>query len=81
MTATSPLPENMMYNCSFSAPGDKFTLVVPAIEMVAGTKYQCNIANVATFLDSVKQGMVDTNLKKLYRDHPPSFLQLSTSAL
>ncbi|CAI8056125.1 Plexin-A4 [Geodia barretti] len=55
VTATSPLPENLTYNCSFSAPGDKFTLVVLAIEVVAGTKYQCNIANVATSLDSAKQ--------------------------
>ncbi|CAI8038569.1 Plexin-A4 [Geodia barretti] len=55
VTATSPLPGNLTYNCSFSAPGEKFPLVVPAIEVVAGTQYQCNITNVATSLDSVKQ--------------------------
>ena len=37
--------------------------MVPAIEEVAGTQYQCNITNVATSLDSVKQGAIDTNLK------------------
>jgi hypothetical protein len=45
----------LTYNCSFSAPGEKFPLVVPAVEFVAGTQYQCNITNVATSLDSVKQ--------------------------
>ena len=56
--ATSPLPDDLMYNCLFSAPGEKFPLEVPATEVVAGSQYQCNITNVATSLESVKQGWV-----------------------
>ena len=56
--ATSPLPDDLTYNCLFSAPGEKFPLEVPAIEVVAGSQYQCNITNVATSLESVKQGWV-----------------------
>ena len=56
--------------------------MVPAIEMVAGTQYQCNITNVATSLDSVKQGAIDIKPKTcIYQDHALSFLQLPTSAL
>ena len=58
MTVTQPLPDDLTYNCLFSAPGEKFPLEVPAIEVVAGSQYQCNITNVATSLESVKQGLV-----------------------
>ena len=57
MTATPALPSNLTYNCSFSANGDIFPLLVEAVEVVAGTMYQCNITAAITDLDSVIEGL------------------------
>ena len=58
MTATPDLPSNLTYNCSFSGSGDMFPLVVEAIEVVAGSLYQCDITAAITDLDSVKEGLL-----------------------
>ena len=58
MTATPDLPSNLTYNCSFSGSGDMFPLVVEAIEVVAGSLYQCDIAAAISDLDSVKEGLL-----------------------
>ena len=54
------LPEGLTYNCSFSTDSGaaKFPLLVPAIEMETGTGYICNITDIATTLDRVKQGLI-----------------------
>ena len=57
MTATPALPSNLTYNCSFSANGDVFPLLVEAVEVEAGTMYQCNITAAITDLDSVIEGL------------------------
>ena len=57
VTAVPPLPSNLTYNCSFSANGDIFPLLVEAVEVEAGTVYQCNITAVITDLDSVREGL------------------------
>ena len=56
MTVEPGLPEGLTYNCLFSATGENFPLVVPAIELVIGTQYQCDITDSVTTLDSVQQG-------------------------
>ena len=56
VTVEPGLPEGLTYNCSFSATGENFPLVVPAVELVAGTQYQCDITGSVTALDSVQQG-------------------------
>ena len=58
VTATPDLPSNLTYNCSFSGSGDMFPLVVPAVEVVAGSMYQCNITAAITDLNSVKEGLL-----------------------
>ena len=58
VTASPDLPSNLSYNCSFSGSGDMFPLVVPAVEVVAGSLYQCNITAAVTDLDSVKAGVL-----------------------
>ena len=50
------LPEGLTYNCLFSATGENFALLVPAVELVANTQYQCDITGSVTALDSVQQG-------------------------
>ena len=55
VTVSPDLPSSLSYNCSFSGSGDIFPLVVPAIEVVTGSQYQCNITGTVTTLDSVKQ--------------------------
>ena len=51
------LPEGLTYNCSFSGSGAGFPLVVPAIELEAGTQYQCNITGSISDLSSIAHGM------------------------
>ena len=51
------LPEGLTYNCSFSGSGAGFPLVVPAIELEAGTQYQCNITGRISDLSSIAHGM------------------------
>ena len=58
VTATPDLPSNLTYNCSFSGSGDMFPLVVPAVEVVAGSLYQCNITAAITDLKTVKKGLL-----------------------
>ena len=58
MTVEPGLPEDLTYNCSFSATGENFHLVVPAVELVANTQYQCDITGSVTALDSVQQGVL-----------------------
>ena len=60
MTVEPGLPEGLTYNCSFSATGENFSLVVPAFELVANTQYQCDITGSVTALDSVQQGLLDS---------------------
>ena len=57
MTVSPDLPSNMTYNCSFSGSGDIFPVVVTAIELVAGSQYQCDITDSITALDAVKLGV------------------------
>ena len=57
VTATPALPSNLTYNCSFSANGDIFPLVVEAVEVAAGTMYQCDITAAITDLDSIREGL------------------------
>ena len=57
VTASPDLPSGLTYNCSFSGSGDVFPLVVPAVEVEAGSLYQCNITAAITDLDSVKAGL------------------------
>ena len=57
MTVSPDLPSNMTYNCSFSGSGDIFPVVVAAIELVAGSQYQCDITDSITALDAVKLGV------------------------
>ena len=56
MTVESGLPEGLTYNCLFSTTGENFSLVVPAVELVANTQYQCDITGSVTAFDSVQQG-------------------------
>ena len=56
MTVEPGLPEGLTYSCSFSATGENFTLLVPSVELVANTQYQCDITGSVTALDSVQQG-------------------------
>ena len=58
MTVTPDLPSTLTYNCSFSVSGDMFPLVVEAIEVVAGSLYQCDITAAVTDLGSVKEGLL-----------------------
>ena len=58
VTADPDLPSNLTYNCSFSGSGDIFPLVVPAVEVVTGSLYQCNITAAITDLNSVKEGLL-----------------------
>ena len=55
------LPEGLTYNCSFSGSGAGFPLVVPAIELEAGTQYQCNITGRISDLSSIAHGMHSTH--------------------
>ena len=56
VTVEPGLPEDLTYNCSFSATGENLPVVVPAVELVANTQYQCDITGSVTALDSVQQG-------------------------
>ena len=56
MSASPDLPEGLTYNCSISGRGTP--LVVPAIEVVAGSEYQCNITDIVTTVDGVKEGLM-----------------------
>ena len=55
MSVSPDLPEGLTYNCSFS--GSEAPIVVPAIEVVAGSEYQCNITDIVTTVDGVKEGL------------------------
>ena len=57
VTPVPGLPEGLTYNCSFSGSGAGFPLVVPAIELEAGTQYQCNITGRISDLSSIAHGM------------------------
>ena len=59
------LPEGLTYNCSFSGSGAGFPLVVPAIEMEAGTQYQCNITGSISDLSSIAHGMSEHTQRML----------------
>ena len=56
VSASPDLPEGLTYNCSFSGRGAP--LVVPAIEVVVGSEYQCNITDIVTTVDDVKEGLM-----------------------
>ena len=58
MTATPDLPSGLTYYCLFSGSGAVFPPVVPAIEIEAGSQYQCNITGSVSRLNSVKQGLL-----------------------
>ena len=56
VTASPSLPSGLQYNCSFSGSGDVFPIVVEAVEVVAGTEYQCNIDQPINDLGVVQTG-------------------------
>ena len=55
--ATPSLPSGLTYNCAFSGSGDVFPIEVVAVEVVAGTEYQCDIGGAITDLGTVLAGM------------------------
>ena len=55
MSASPDLPEGLTYNCSFAGIGAP--LVVPAIEVVAGSEYQCDITDIVNTVDDAKEGL------------------------
>ena len=57
VSASLSLPSNLTYNCSFSGSGDVFPIEVEAVEVVAGTEYQCDIRGAITDLGTVQAGM------------------------
>ena len=57
VSASPSLPSGLTYNCSFSGCGDVFPIDVGAVEVVAGTEYQCDIRGAITDLGTVLLGM------------------------
>ena len=57
VSASPSLPSGLTYNCSFSGSGDVFPIEVEAVEVVAGTEYQCDIRGAITDLGTVLAGM------------------------
>ena len=57
VSASPSLPSGLTYNCSFSGSGDVFPIEVEAVEVVAGTEYQCDIRGAITDLGTVQAGM------------------------
>ena len=55
VTASPDLPGGLTYNCSFSGSGAN--IVVPAIEVVAGSQYQCDLTDTTIILNSAKDGI------------------------
>ena len=77
VSASPSLPSGLTYNCSFSGSGDVFPIQVEAVEVVAGTEYQCDIRGAITDLDSVLAGMetschVGMNCPQIVAIHPAS---------
>ena len=56
VSASPSLPSGLTYNCSFSGSGDVFPVEVEAVEVVAGTEYQCDIRGAITDLGTVQAG-------------------------
>ena len=57
VSVSPSLPSGLTYKCSFSGSGDVFPVEVEAVEVVAGTEYQCDIRGVFTDLATVLVGM------------------------
>ena len=84
MSASPSLPSGLTYNCSFSGSGDVFPIEVEAVEVVAGTEYQCDIRGAITDLGSVLAGMetschVGMDCSQSVAVQPPSILMLHSS--
>ena len=58
VSASPGLPGGLTYNCLFS--GNGVAILVPAIEVVAGSQYQCDLTDTVIALDRVKDGRCGT---------------------
>ena len=54
VSASPGLPGGLTYNCFFSGSGA--TMLAPAIEVVAGSQYQCDLTDTLIALDRAKDG-------------------------
>ena len=57
VTASPILPSGLTYKCSFSESEGVFPVEVEAVEVVAGTEYQCDIRGAVMDLGTVLAGM------------------------
>ena len=55
MSASPGLPGGLTYNCLFSGSGA--TILVPAIEVMADSQYQCDLTDSTIAVDGVKEGL------------------------
>ena len=77
VTASPDLPGGLTYNCLFSGDGPE--IVVPAIEVVAGSQYQCDLTDSTIAVDGVKEGLRMLNKTPVINSLSP--VQSRTSVL